>query len=136
MPGQGTVYLIHFDRPLAGHASHYLGWTGKDDLADRYRRHLSGDGARILRAAGLVGITFRIVRTWEGDRHFERALKKRKKGPKLCPVCRGELTLDAATAAVIAQVAGLGAVVLPPAESGSTFSGGENAENLLRRETV
>lgn len=42
---------------------------------------------RVLRAAG---IGFVVARTWEGDRTFERKLKRRKDAPKLCPICREE----------------------------------------------
>jgi len=33
------------------------------------------------------GITWRCVRTWQGDRKLERKLKRRKEGPALCPIC-------------------------------------------------
>jgi hypothetical protein len=36
-----------------------------------------------------AGITFVVSRTWEGDRALERRLKKRKEGPRLCPLCSG-----------------------------------------------
>lgn len=82
----GTIYLVHFDRPL-GHAQHYLGWAL--DVAAREHLHRIGKGSAILRAANVAGITWRVVRMWEGvDRHFERRLKKRKRAPALCPECK------------------------------------------------
>lgn len=33
--------------------------------------------------------SFRVARTWRGDRNFERRLKNRKNAPRLCPICRG-----------------------------------------------
>jgi hypothetical protein len=39
--------------------------------------------AAVIRA----GITVEAVRTWQGSRADERALKKRKNTPTLCPVC-------------------------------------------------
>jgi putative endonuclease len=85
---RGTVYLLHFDRPLsAGHtAQHYLGWSKY--LPARAIAHLRGRGARMTQVAVERGISFSIVRTWQGDRHFERKLKNRKEGPRLCPICR------------------------------------------------
>lgn len=93
----GTVYLVHFDRPLR-HARHYLGYVsgGDDRLAARIDRHRAGDGAKLLRAIGLLGIGWRVVRTWPGgSRTFERRLKKRKRAAKLCPVCRAARGLPA-----------------------------------------
>jgi len=37
-----------------------------------------------------AGITWRRVRTWQGDRKLERQLKRRKEAPALCPVCAGD----------------------------------------------
>jgi hypothetical protein len=34
-----------------------------------------------------AGGTFRLARTWPGDRARERAIKDRKEAPKLCPEC-------------------------------------------------
>jgi hypothetical protein len=85
---RGTIYLLHFDSPIAaGHtAQHYLGWTKY--LPARALAHLRGRGAKITQAAHARGIGFSIVRTWPGDRAFERRLKNRKEGPRLCPICR------------------------------------------------
>src|SRR3954454_13513201 len=85
---RGTVYLLHFDRPIAaGHtAQHYLGWTKY--LPGRALAHLRGRGAKMTQVAHERGIGFVISRTWQGDRHFERKLKNRKEGPRLCPICR------------------------------------------------
>ena len=50
---------------------------------------LAGQGARLLAVCKREGIGFRIVRTWPGvEKSFERALKKQRCAPKLCPVCR------------------------------------------------
>lgn len=87
MSMQGTVYLIHFKRPL-GHARHYLGWA--KDLDVRIRHHRNGSGARIMAAANSRGIEWEVVRTWEGDRHLEKSLKGRKDALSLCPHCQAE----------------------------------------------
>jgi predicted GIY-YIG superfamily endonuclease len=84
----GAVYLLHFSPPLA-HARHYLGWT--PDLARRLEDHQTGRGARITQVATERGITLHLTRTWPGDRHLERHLKRRKDAPRLCPICRAEL---------------------------------------------
>ncbi len=102
-----TVYLIHLDRPVGSkqsdearrlfglpprrredyepHAQHYIGWT--TDLDERIEQHRTGQGAAILRAAGQAGISWQVVRTWEGGRDLERQLKNRHEGPALCPIC-------------------------------------------------
>lgn len=86
-----TVYLIHLDRPLA-HAKHYIGYTSFEDINQRLQRHKSGDGAKILNACNLKGITYSIVRTWECEdcqsaRSLEVHLKRQKHSARYCPVC-------------------------------------------------
>lgn len=85
----GTIYLIHFGRPLF-HAKHYLGWTG--NLTSRIKRHFEGHGSRLMAAVLAAGIEITVVRTWAGDRNLERKLKKRKNSPKLCPICSRKKT--------------------------------------------
>jgi len=79
------VYLIHFDRPLS-HAKHYLGFT--EDITSRLEAHAAGQGARLMQVLKERGITWRLARTWDGDRRLERQLKNRKESPRLCPICR------------------------------------------------
>lgn len=48
------VYLIHIDEKIGGSgpysfAQHYIGYT--DDLVERIKRHRSGNGSPLLRAA-------------------------------------------------------------------------------------
>jgi predicted GIY-YIG superfamily endonuclease len=91
---EGTIYLIHFARPIGdldnphGQAQHYLGYA--EDLDARLQRHRSGNGSAIMAAVVDRGISWSVVRTWSGDRNFERRLKNRKNHPRLCPVCREE----------------------------------------------
>lgn len=80
----GTIYLLHFSRPYK-HAKHYLGWTS--NLEERLSEHAKGRGARLLEVVAAEGITWRLARTWEGDRYRERAFKQRGKA-KNCPICR------------------------------------------------
>lgn len=85
-----TVYLLHFAEPIAPGrhtAQHYLG--SAEDLAPRVNAHRHGNGARFTEVAHERGIPFVIARTWEGDRALERRLKRRKEGPRLCPLCNG-----------------------------------------------
>lgn len=92
----GTVYLLHFDRPISEHhtCQHYIGWTA--DLGARLALHRAGDGARLCQVAKERGIGFRLVRTWAGDRSLERRLKNRKNAPQMCFRCNRSLdfTLD------------------------------------------
>lgn len=82
-----TCYLVCFSRPYR-HARHYLGTT--KDLAKRLEQHAAGTGARLMEVIKEHGITFTLVRTWDGGRDVERKLKRRKEGPRLCPVCSGK----------------------------------------------
>lgn len=83
---KGTVYLIHFSRPLS-HATHYLGFTDKENIDQRIARHRKGQGARILKVCNRLGIRWHVARVWFGvDRQFERQKKGCGKA-RLCPVC-------------------------------------------------
>ena len=75
MAHTSTVYLLHFDRPLA-HARHYLGSTANLDT-------------RLMEVVTALGIGFQLARTWAGGRPEERRLKRRKNSPRLCPICKG-----------------------------------------------
>ncbi len=87
---QGVIYLLHFDRPYR-HASHYAGWVHSVTfLEPRLGAHRDGVGARLMAVIGEAGIGFQLARTWEGDRHRERALKRQGGASRRCPICRGE----------------------------------------------
>lgn len=88
-----TIYLLHLDTPLA-HARHYVGVA--DDLDARLGRHAAGNGARMLAVCVERGITWRLARTWQGDRRLERQLKNRRNAPKLCAICSGAAALKRA----------------------------------------
>jgi predicted GIY-YIG superfamily endonuclease len=81
----GTVYLLHFDQAVAGHARHYTGWAS--DLDARLEDHRQGRGARLMEVVRERGIGWHLARTWEGTRTRERAIKARSEGPRLCPDC-------------------------------------------------
>jgi predicted GIY-YIG superfamily endonuclease len=88
-----VVYLLHFDRPISPDhtCQHYMG--SADDLERRIKEHRAGQGSRLCEVAKERGIGFVIVRIWQGDRKLERKLKKRKNGPRLCPICNPQLTV-------------------------------------------
>lgn len=88
-----TIYLLHFDKPLR-HAKHYLGLAS--DLDARLERHRSGNGARLMEVITQAGITWRLARTWTGDRKLERWLKRKKCAPYFCPLCAGDKALNRA----------------------------------------
>jgi len=87
----GLVYLIHFDASIGnpgepkGQARHYTGHA--DDLEARTHDHHSANAARIMQAVNQRGIGWRVVRTWEGTRDTERAIKNMNAGNRLCPEC-------------------------------------------------
>lgn len=89
----GTVYLIHFDQPIS-HAQHYMGWSSKP--MDRVNEHFAGNGAKITKAFASAGIGGELVRTWPGNRAFERTLKDRKNARGLCPKCIDNYNAEAA----------------------------------------
>lgn len=83
----GLIYLLHFARPISERhtCQHYIGWCL--DLNERLAMHRAGHGSRLTQVAVERGIGFEVVRTWIGSREFERHLKNRKQGPRLCPMC-------------------------------------------------
>jgi predicted GIY-YIG superfamily endonuclease len=85
---QSVIYLLHFDRPISTlhTCQHYIGWT--DNLYERLLAHERGQGARLTQVALERGIGWRVARTWDGDRQFERRLKNRKNARLLCPICQ------------------------------------------------
>lgn len=85
-----TVYLLHFERKLADHAGHYIGYCDDGHLEQRIKQHRSGNGARIMEVCAERGIGFRVVRAWMGSRGLERRLKRQKNAWRLCPVCNPE----------------------------------------------
>lgn len=88
------MYLIHLERSVGVNTRHYIGFAAAD-VDERLEVHRSGNGSRLLREAVRLGIRFTIVREWpDGDRAFERKLKKRKNAWRLCPECRKVWTTD------------------------------------------
>lgn len=83
-------YLLHFEAPIAPGlhtAQHYLGWA--EDIDRRLDEHRRGRGARLCEVAAERGIGFVLARVWSrACRKTERRLKRRKEGPRLCPICR------------------------------------------------
>ena len=84
---EGTVYLLHFERPYNGPMQHYVGFAADDDhLNRRLEAHREGTGGRTTRLAFEKGITFTLARTWPGSPRLERQIKSR--GPSnYCPLC-------------------------------------------------
>jgi len=82
----GTAYLLHFDKPYK-HAQHYLGWTS--DLDRRLKSHEDGNRERCVLTYVIhkAGITWKLVRTWDGPLAMEKKLKALKNSRLLCPVC-------------------------------------------------
>jgi predicted GIY-YIG superfamily endonuclease len=82
---EGTVYLLHYERPFQGPMRHYLGWT--TDLEKRLRKHREGTGSLTTRRAFEQGIAFELVRTWPGNGDLERKLKAQGAQTNACPLC-------------------------------------------------
>jgi hypothetical protein len=96
----GWLYILHFTslignpantRALAGH---YTGWTY--DPEERDAKHRAGEGAALTRAAVERGVDWTMYVLGPGAWGAEKALKRLKAGPRLCPICgrrhpRGQL---------------------------------------------
>lgn len=90
----GTVYVVHFSRPLA-HARHYTGWTG-GDIRARMALHRAGYGGRLMASVQAAGISWSVVHAERGDRWRERQVKNQSSGARrLCWACRLEETVMA-----------------------------------------
>lgn len=76
------IYVLQFSEPLC-HAKFYLGYCEDDRLEQRIQEHKSGRGAAITRAAVERGISLSLVLTMEGNRDYERRLKRQKNTPRL-----------------------------------------------------
>jgi predicted GIY-YIG superfamily endonuclease len=81
-----TVYLLHFERPVYGRSRHYIGFT--TNLPQRLAMHKSGHGARMTSIAAKKGIAWELAHVWEdGDKEFERHIKKSGPAKKYCEIC-------------------------------------------------
>jgi predicted GIY-YIG superfamily endonuclease len=116
-PQSGFVYLAHFSTKLH-HCHHYVGFA--TDLGQRLAQHRAGTGARLMEVVKQLGIEWKLVRVWPGDRRLERLLKRRKNTPRrLCPVCRGEVAYEAVDERVF----------LPAASSSAATAQGDGPED-------
>ena len=93
-------YLLHFSKPYK-HARHYLG--SAKDLYVRLQQHNAGQGARLTQVVREAGIELYLARTWNGDRAYERKLKRQHGGPRLCPICNRRPGPKSKTDPVLAQ---------------------------------
>ena len=99
------VYLLHFYDPATGQsarlhrAGHYCGMS--EDVSARLAEHGTAKGARLTYAARhQAGLAWVVAKVWVGGRRLERKLKSRKNAPReLCPICRGEITIEEVLAA-------------------------------------
>lgn len=84
-------YLLHFSDKVC-HSGHYLGTSA--DLCKRLQMHGKNTSrAKLIQRAHELGITFQLVRVWDGGRGVERHLKDRHDSPKLCPICNPHIHL-------------------------------------------
>jgi hypothetical protein len=82
----GTVYLLHFDRPVR-HARHCWGWAL--NLEARLQHHAAGTGGRLPAIAVSLGIGWQVARTLPGDKNRERQLHNQGGAARICPICKG-----------------------------------------------
>ena len=88
LQNEGWFYILHFVEKLH-HAQHYTGIAR--DVDERYREHITGRGAKIVRAAVEAGIKIVIAQRmpmyWPEAPAIERRFKSLKNTPKYCPIC-------------------------------------------------
>ena len=89
------IYILHFDRPLWGHAQHYCGYA-KFTAQERLQKHQAGIGSRFCSHANRCGISYEIVHveqfeTSKEARRREIQLKKESNLRKYCNICRKEI---------------------------------------------
>lgn len=85
MNDEGTVYLLHFERPYKGRSRHYLGFT-QGDLEQRLENHRRGTACATTKVAFERGIGFVLAGRWSGPRGLKRQVKSRGV-VKCCSVC-------------------------------------------------
>jgi hypothetical protein len=86
MADEGTVYLLHFDRPYMGRMQHYVSFT--QDLERGLESHRQGTAGATTKRAFDQRIGFTLARTWPGTPKLKRQIKDR--GPvNYCPICSG-----------------------------------------------
>lgn len=81
------IYIIEIEPPLA-HARFYLGYA--KDVEKRLSKHLSGQGADIIRAAIERHRNLRLVVLMEGDRETEAKYKRQKSNRRIVERYRNE----------------------------------------------
>lgn len=83
------IYLLHFDRPIAGHAQHYIGCT--EQLEARLHTHANGGGSALTKHLYACGINWQLAALAECNfqtmRRLERRLKDLANSPQYCPLC-------------------------------------------------
>ena len=91
VPGEGTVYLLCFARPLGdasrprASARHYVGWFANPT---RIVHHQTGtSGVAIVYAFFQRGIPFVVARMVPGDKNLERRIKRSGQHARHCPNC-------------------------------------------------
>ena len=96
------IYILHFYDPSTGqsaklhHAGHYCGVA--EDVSARLADHGTKQGAKLTYAVRQAGLSWVVAAVIPGGRRKEKAIKAQKHGPRLCPICRGEVTLEAVLA--------------------------------------
>ncbi|HLY75933.1 MAG TPA: endonuclease [Planctomycetota bacterium] len=87
----GTVYMLHFDRPVR-HARHYRGWAS--NLDGRLAHHAAGTGAKLTALAVRMGIGFQLAVSYPGDKNEERRFHNMGGATRLCPICKENSNAD------------------------------------------
>lgn len=89
------VYILHFERPVWGHAMHYCGYT-KFTSQQRLQKHANGTGSKLCRYANVQGIDYRIVHiekfeTPRDARRREIKLKREGRLKRYCSICNANI---------------------------------------------
>lgn len=77
------VYLVCFNDKY-----HYVGFS--ESKVDELDLHKIGIASRLFKTLNKANIEYKITKTWNADRNFERFLKRSKDITKHCPHCSKE----------------------------------------------
>lgn len=88
-PRAEVCYLLHFDAPIGKHnTQHYSGKSKR--LPKRLAKHEQNPDVDLLQEFKRRGISFTLVRLWDGYTEREQEIKRSHRPWQYCPLCAEE----------------------------------------------
>jgi len=106
----GTVYLLHFAKPLWG-IRHYIGWTS--NLRRRIHQHANGLGSTTTRDFFTHNIPFTVARLWHNSTDLLEQQLIRAGADRYCPICGYESAMHRTWDQGRAEIKELGLIANP-----------------------